>query len=403
MKRWFIPTLLLVGLLLPQTALPAEVTEVLDAADGDDPIDINLDVGFRSMLNRSKITHEASWYWQRPGYSDRPDFNELRFEQQVYAMDYTFQIGLYHDVELYANLPWIIQDKRSITWVSGVSNTTSTLYQLNPTDPDYPGNALAMDPTDNPSSKRSGIGDIQIGFKWAAFNDERDDTKSVWIIGLDYTIPSGKLAQPKDVAAGAEGNVGLGQHVITPFMLFSHRFKVLDPYLGLHGSIPVQGREAKNAGFEAPYWGGFLVGMEIIPWENKDKHQKFAIDVRLTTDFFSEVESKGRSKGQGYVTGHGQLHPVRPAAGLHHPRGRVRQAALRGEPGPQHRALPHRSRLLRRHDRRGRVRSTRRFSERLPELHLRRPRPPRPRGRDHHLHLVGHRDAYLLTQGVALG
>jgi hypothetical protein len=301
MKRWFIPTLLLVGLLLPQTALPAEVTEVLDAADGDDPIDINLDVGFRSMLNRSKITHEASWYWQRPGYSDRPDFNELRFEQQVYAMDYTFQIGLYHDVELYANLPWIIQDKRSITWVSGVSNTTSTLYQLNPTDPDYPGNALAMDPTDNPSSKRSGIGDIQIGFKWAAFNDERDDTKSVWIIGLDYTIPSGKLAQPKDVAAGAEGNVGLGQHVITPFMLFSHRFKVLDPYLGLHGSIPVQGREAKNAGFEAPYWGGFLVGLEIIPWENKDKHQKFAIDVRLTTDFFSEVESKGRSKGQGYV------------------------------------------------------------------------------------------------------
>lgn len=301
MKRWFIPMFLLVGLLLPRPTLPAEVTEVLDAADRDDPIDINLDVGFRSVLNRSKITHEASWYWQRPGFTDRPDFNELRFEQQIYAMDYTFQIGLYHDVELYANLPWIIQDKRSISWVGGVNNTTSTLYQVNPLDADYPGNALAVDPSDNPSTERSGIGDIQMGFKWAAFNDERDDTKSVWIIGLDYTIPSGKLAKPAEVGTGNEGSVGMGQHVLTPFMLFSHRYKVLDPYIGVHGSIPIQGREAKNAGFKAPYWGGFLVGLEIIPWENRDKHQKFAIDVRLTTDFFSEVESKGHENEQGYV------------------------------------------------------------------------------------------------------
>jgi hypothetical protein len=301
MKSWFIPTLLAVGLLLPRPALPAEVTEVLDAADGEDPIDINLDVGFRSMLNRSKITHEASWYWQRQGYTDRPDFNELRFEQQVYAMDYTFQIGLYHDVELYANLPWIIQDKRSISWVHGVDSTTSTIFQVSPTDPDFPGNALAVDPSDDPSTQRSGIGDIQIGFKWAAFNDERDDTKSVWIIGLDYTIPSGKLAKPVDVAGDGEGSVGMGQHVLTPFMLFSHRYKVLDPYIGLHGSIPIQGREAKNAGFKSPYWGGFLVGMEIIPWENQAKHQKFAIDVRLTTDFFSEVESKGHENERGYV------------------------------------------------------------------------------------------------------
>ena len=292
MKRWLIPTLLLVGLLLPQPALPAEVTEVLDAADGDDPIDINLDVNFRSMLNRSKITHEAAFHWVRPGTTDRPDYNELRFEQQVYAMDYTFQIGLYHDVELYANLPWIIQDKRSITWAGGVDNSTSTIYRFSPTpyDPSdptsYPGNSLAVDPTDNPSTKRSGI----------------DDTKSVWIIGLDYTIPSGKLAKPIEVTGeDHEGSVGLGQHVITPFMLFSHRFKVLDPYIGLHGSIPIQGREAKNAGFKSPYWGGFLVGLEIIPWENKDKHQKFAIDVRLSTDFFSEVESKGHKQEQGYV------------------------------------------------------------------------------------------------------
>jgi hypothetical protein len=142
---------------------------------------------------------------------------------------------------------------------------------------------------------------MQIGAKWAVFNDERDDTKSVWIIGLDYTIPSGELAQPHQVAAGKEGTVGLGHHVLMPFLLFSHRLTVLDPYVGLHGRIPIQGREAQNAGFNLPYGGGFLAGMEIVPWENKDKHQKFAIDLRLTTDFFGEMESKGDPKERGTV------------------------------------------------------------------------------------------------------
>jgi hypothetical protein len=86
-----------------------------------------------------------------------------------------------------------------------------------------------------------------------------------------------------------------------PFLLFSHRLKVLDPYVGLHGRIPIQGREAQNAGFNLPYSGGFLAGMEIVPWENKDKHQKFAIDLRLSTDFYGEMESKGDSKKRGTV------------------------------------------------------------------------------------------------------
>lgn len=302
MKRWFVCALVAVTWVAARPARPAEITEVLDAADGDDPIDINIDIGFRSILTRSKITHEWKDLWSNPTYFDRPDFNELRFERQVYAMDYTIEIGLYHDVQLYAVLPWIISDVKQINFVSGVSNATSTLYRAPANQgPDWPGNALAVDPTNNPESKRAGIGDMQIGAKWALFNGERDDTKSVWIIGLDFQIPSGGLARPEQVAGGGEGDVGLGQFVLTPFMLFSHRFSVLDPYVGIHGSIPIQGREAANAGFVAPYHGGFLTGMEIIPWEDRVKHQKFAIDLKLTAEYFGEVESNGESDSQGFV------------------------------------------------------------------------------------------------------
>ncbi len=298
MKRWYPAAFAALSFLaFPCLLRAAEVTDVIDAVDDDDPIDINIDVGFHSTLSRSKITHEWSSAWTA-GY--RPDFNELRFEQQTYTMDYTVEIGLYHDLELYVNLPWIISDHKQIGYVSGVSNSSSTLFQASP-GPDYPGNAVAQDPTASPSSKRSGIGDMQVGLKWAIFNDERDDTKSVWILGLDYRIPSGNLNKPQEVASGGTGGVGMGQHVLTPFMLFSHRFSILDPYVGIHGSIPIQGKDAKNAGLVEPYHGGFLAGMEIVPWEVKDKFQKFAIDVRLTTDYFGEVDSKGDSNQRGTV------------------------------------------------------------------------------------------------------
>ncbi|MBN2493716.1 MAG: hypothetical protein JXR96_03905 [Deltaproteobacteria bacterium] len=301
MRLWFLLAAIAILVANPAVTRAAELTDVIDAADGDDVIDVNLNVTFRSTLNRSKITHEFMRQWAQPGQSHWPDYNELRFDEQTYMMDYEIEVGLYHDVALYVNLPWIIQTKREIGFVSGVSaDSNSTVYRNTAPYPEFR-NATVDNPASGPSTERDGIGDMQIGVKWAVFNDERDDTKSVWIIGLDYTIPSGKLAKPNDVADDGKGNVGLGHHILTPFMLFSHRFSMLDPYIGVNASLPIQSRDAKDNGLCLPIYGGFLTGMEIIPWENKDKKQKFAIDLRLWTTFFSEVESKGYADAQGTV------------------------------------------------------------------------------------------------------
>jgi len=302
MRTWLVPIAIMVMLAPISTASAGELTDVIDAADGDDVIDINIDINFRSTLNRAKITHEWAQAWTQPGQSLRPDYNELRFDEQIYAMDYMIEIGLYHDLELYVNLPWIIKDTKQINFVKGVAadGSGSSLSTLYPTDPNFI-NALAENPADKPTSERAGIGDMQIGVKWAPFNEERDDTKSVWIIGLDFTIPSGSLANPDQVSDGSEGTVGMGHFILTPLLQFSHRYSVIDPYVGIQGSIPIQAGPAKDIGFKMPYFGGFLTGLEIIPWEAPDRHQKFSIDIRLWTTFFSEVESKGHPNAQGTV------------------------------------------------------------------------------------------------------
>ena len=72
------------------------------------------------------------------------------------------------------NLPWVIQDKKTISFVDGVAadgsgSSLSTMFRTNP-GADFQ-NAVAVDPTNSPSTERSGIGDMQIGIKWAPFND----------------------------------------------------------------------------------------------------------------------------------------------------------------------------------------------------------------------------------------
>ncbi len=294
MKRWLIPVVMLGGWFFCQSASAAEITDIADAFDGDDPFDINIDVGFHSTLNRAKVTHE----WKDQWVGDyRPDYNELRYQRKTYAMDYMVEIGLFHDLELYLNLPWVISDQQSIAYVAGVSGANSTLFS----SPGEGTNSLAVDPADHPSTKRAGIGDMQLGLNWAIFNDERDDTKSVWILGLDLMIPTGSINDPAKVVDGKTGGVGMGHYVLTPSLLFSHRLKTIDPYFGLHGSIPLQGGSARSAGLVMPFEGGFLAGMELVAWENSTKGQKFAIDLRLSLDYVARVVSEGNTERQGTV------------------------------------------------------------------------------------------------------
>jgi hypothetical protein len=292
MRIWLSMIALLPVLFSPAFTFGAEITDVIGAAYENNPFDLNIDVSFRYILDRAKIVREMSSEWNDVTKTDRPQTPALNYENQIFAMDYMIEIGLYHDLELYINLPWIIKDSRKISFIAGYQSEPAALYN---------GlfNESELEAGSSPSTERSGIGDITVGAKWAPFNGKRDDTKSTWVIGLDYIIPSGRLANPNDTVGGKTGGVGLGHHQLVPYMLFSHRFKVLDPYCGIHITFPIQGSDAKGKGFEIPYHGGFLVGMEIVPWEDATTHVSFAIDLRLTSEFFAAVQSRGSAKARG--------------------------------------------------------------------------------------------------------
>ena len=60
MRFWLGMMALLPVLMHPAAGYRAEITDVIDAADDNDPFDLNIDVRFHSTLERAKITREIS-------------------------------------------------------------------------------------------------------------------------------------------------------------------------------------------------------------------------------------------------------------------------------------------------------------------------------------------------------
>ena len=297
----------------------AEITEISDAADdlNNDPFDVVFEASFKQTRNWGKITREwncNSDPAQNPDFMRCPTedtilFNkELDYERVTNQMDLYLEIGLYKDLAIHVNVPIVFSDERKLTFARDddgpctdltkcVDNRNSTIDPAdNRISADYDDGGtfdtfryFQVGENGNTGPSRSGLGDMNIGIEWAAFNDQRDDTKATLTLAFDYFIPSGETQE-----AGNTG-VGSGVHELHFAIGASRRFRYLDPYLQLKYMLPFaasdspfkdygQGQSIKEPGQRAD----IIFGTEIVPFENIEKGQKFAIDLGFHFGYTSE-------------------------------------------------------------------------------------------------------------------
>lgn len=104
-RRPSLPLMLLLG--LPPVAHAAEATDVLDAIDGNDLFDANLEVSYRAHGKTSKITREDI----RAGrHADVVEFLYVEQSQQIVPRA---RVGIFQDVELFAAWPMTIVETRT--------------------------------------------------------------------------------------------------------------------------------------------------------------------------------------------------------------------------------------------------------------------------------------------------
>ncbi|RYZ39793.1 MAG: hypothetical protein EOO71_18685 [Myxococcaceae bacterium] len=330
----------------PLAASAADITRIASSFEDDDPFDLFLDVGFERTQTRAKIIREQLADANSGG--EFREVNELWYKGVDARLNLALAFGLWKDLEFSFKLPIVFQQNESWEFVSGVGQRNSTITNscFNADGSPYSAEGCVGRLFSVPQeSYRGGLGNIHFGLAYAFFNQEKDNTKPTWIVGIDYEAPTAKQRDPSVDTSdpdGDRGNVGDRVHKYQLYTSFSRRMGAADPYFKAYHTIPVRGPKAysncdqagsnpsnlgapgncftgpwdrKETGIQAPSQTGILFGVELVPFESAAKAQKFTVDARLMGNYvgrgryYNELSSALRKllTSEDYLQVGGQL------------------------------------------------------------------------------------------------
>lgn len=301
-------------------SLAAQVTDVADAADGDDPFDANIEVKYDFTWHRALITRENT---QVPaddvtGDPRTVEVRELDYNRYRHRVKPRIEVGIFHDLSAFLEWPIVIWDEQSTEFTDGTTNRNSTITRdmgKTPTINGWPetcGNGRdglteeggqacygyphkgytewRVNPQDGTyKSVRAGFDYPQIGLRWSPVNNERDLSKPTITLQADYNLgflplpianPTPPIdGRPGDAATQENpGPVAKGVHEFHFQVAMSKRWLLLDPFFVVDYWAPFSTSDAYTGLFPR-HRGGFTLGMEIVPYENPQLAQKFAIQL----------------------------------------------------------------------------------------------------------------------------
>ncbi len=367
---------------LAAPAAAAEITRVVTSGEPGNPFDIDISIRWDRFQERATITREMALDTGPGTPGTVVEAEELRFFRSRNALVPRVAIGLWKDLELHAELPYVLNDDN--TWRFGVhygkptgggpfnfssienngidpNGTSLSDPSAYPTPPctDYnptlAGTQCPLFPVAPTTTVYHGgrAGDFKAGLAWGIFNDQKDDTKPFWLVGMDVTFPTATANDPfKDrtrdtwsspyAVPAKPGPFGERIWKWDVYTALSRRMGYIDPYVKAHAtgmfkssstysnckhaaemsdpSVPLKQMNS-NAPANCATWGsdaeaklpwvaGLTVGTEVVPYENPAELQRVSLDVRLFADytsshrFFNELtDATGKIlMTEGYLT-----------------------------------------------------------------------------------------------------
>lgn len=308
----------------------ASITQVVDAFDGDDPFDVTLSLGYEYDSRSAPVRRETSI--DEPGLSTggyvSDALNVAKYEESTSRLQTRAEVGLYKDIALVLRLPIILSHNRKLSDLDGSADRSSLTTQ------GQVGESLFSVPFDSPT--RSGIEYLAAGFEFGLMNQTRDWTKPTWVFGFEgrFNVSEPmhacnenpaqgqvKCAYSSDIdrdgvsdedfvadvdgeALPLEGNfsgerepgVSRGTTGLEVHTYVSKRVKYIEPYGGFSALFEFQNNSSDYGATDLegslvnrpPLRGSMIAGLEVIPWEVREKYQRIALDFRFTGTYVSE-------------------------------------------------------------------------------------------------------------------
>jgi hypothetical protein len=315
---------------IPSLAQAGEVTRIASSAEEDNPFDLHAGVNYEFDFRRASILRE----WSNNG-SNRL-VRDLAYKQQRQTVTPNLEIGLYHDLSVYAVLPIVVADNRSYSLDQSegedciypaeaaaqnvdptcVNKTNSTSIR----DSIIPANGwdaldrgAAYEQFTEPNEElifrtptRRGIDQLHVGLKYGILNQSKLSHLPNWVVALEGRFAVGKkMTFTRDVDLSdpdANHRVGRRIHELGAWTALSRRFRYLDPFFGAYWRMAVRANKTEFSNLpnqsetNPPQIVGSYFGAEIIAWENPEKLQKFAIFFQGT----GELQTRGRNYSEAW-------------------------------------------------------------------------------------------------------
>jgi hypothetical protein len=290
----------------------AEVTSVVDAFDKDDPFDLNIVLGFTQSWKTAKIRRESQLPQNglegpsssQAGFIPATE-NIASYSSSMSVLNLGVDVGLYHDLALVIRMPVILAWSQSLGDLNGSAAVASQILA------DPAGGQLFSVPSSSPT--RSGIDTLNFGLDWAIFNQQRDQTKPTWVIGIDGRFGVGtplhacnanapssqpECLNPMDPTSPTSRSPGISRAMdgIEARTVVSKRYGYVEPYTGFSmlAEFPQSNSDfGQTNGLTGallnhpPLLGTFMAGIEVIPWERREQFQRLVADFRMAATYHS--------------------------------------------------------------------------------------------------------------------
>jgi hypothetical protein len=274
----------------PLLSEPIGYTDVADAFDGDDPIDVHVRIGFRSEFRSALIEREVVDEASADGrvttrYQDVLQHSGTRNELRL-----GLEVGLYHDLMLFFAVPLVLSDDQELRPANGESCGNGSQgpcrYLVEPTVgmADRPIFPLTRTLSSKP---RSGLPEVELGAAWAVTNQYRG-ADATWALRITLGIATGGVKMACTAGEGRPCSPGISDGIswLKLESRWSRRYRYLEPLLGLShrfgwvtsGDALYTESAAEEAG-DLPTTTDAVVGAAVIPWEDRMRHQRFSIEL----------------------------------------------------------------------------------------------------------------------------
>ncbi len=273
---------------VPLLAEPIEFTDVIDAFDDLDPLDVNVGLRYvRTDLSATLSRELVDGGEQRTRYVDVATHS---LERNELALE--LDLGIYRDVMLTFRLPILLGEQQELRPLSGnaCSDTNSSDACNALREPSAQGMPLIALDAPIVSARRSGLPSLELGLSWALLNQYRSPELPTWVVRVASSLDTGAQRAACVEGLGCEPGISRGTSQFSFETRISRRTRYVEPYLGISHALewvtsgkslfypPKERSSAIRA--EPPSTTEGTLGAAVIPWEDRERQQRFEIDVQ---------------------------------------------------------------------------------------------------------------------------